>query len=192
MNHENNERVPKGRHIMASSFANILLHYIFAPKGRENRLRDDFRDELHRYIHGILNNTKSKQLAIGSVEDHMHLFVSMHPTESPANLIKLVKGNSSRFINEKGFVKRRFEWQEGYGVFSHSASEKERVSFYVEHQREHHAKQPFKVEFVGILRKVGIVFNEDYLFNWMEDENSGILMPSLRDSDVSSGPSSGD
>jgi putative transposase len=167
---------------MASTFANILLHYIFAPKGRENRLRDDFRDDLHRFIHGILNNTKSKQLAIGSVEDHMHLFVSMHPTESPANLIKLVKGNSSRFINEKGFVKRKFEWQEGYGVFSHSTSEKDRVCYYVEHQKEHHARQKFSVEFVSILRKVGLVYNEDYLFDWMQDEETGLLVPSLRDS----------
>ena len=177
---------------MASTFANILLHYIFAPKNRENRLRDDFRDELHRYIHGILNNTKSKQLAIGSVSDHMHLFVSMHPTESPANLIKLVKGNSSRFINEKGFVKRKFEWQEGYGVFSHSASEKERVSYYVEHQKEHHTKQPFRIEFLGILGKVGIVYNEDYLFDWIDDEASGMIIPSLRDSGVSIIQSSGD
>jgi putative transposase len=177
---------------MASSFANILLHYIFAPKGRENRLRDDFRDELHRFIQGILNNTKNKQLAIGSIEDHMHLFVSIHPTESPANLIKLVKGNSSRFINEKGFVKRKFEWQEGYGVFSHSASEKERVSYYVEHQKEHHAKQPFQAEFIGILKKVGIVYNEDYLFNWMPDEDSGLIMPSLRDSGTNPVTLSGD
>ncbi|HZK76157.1 MAG TPA: IS200/IS605 family transposase [Candidatus Kapabacteria bacterium] len=177
---------------MASTFSNILLHYIFAPKHRENRLRDDFRDELHRYIHGILNNTKNKQLAIGSVEDHMHLFVSMHPTESPANLIKLVKGNSSRFINEKGFVKRPFEWQEGYGVFSHSASEKERVMFYVEHQKEHHAKQPFRVEFIGILGKVGIIYNEKYLFDWMKDVDAGLVISSLRDSERVLRPSSGD
>ncbi len=177
---------------MASTFSNILLHYIFAPKGRENRLRDDFRDDLHRYIHGILNNTKNKQIAIGSVSDHMHLFVSMHPTESPANLIKLIKGNSSRFINEKGFVQRKFEWQEGYGVFSHSASEKERVSYYVEHQKEHHEKQPFKVEFVGILKKIGLVYNEDYLFNWILDEESGLILSSLRDSDSAPMQPSGD
>src|ERR1035437_8331049 len=127
---------------MASSFANILLHYIFAPKNRENRLRDDFRDELHRFIHGILNNTKSKQLAIGSVTDHMHLFVSMHPTESPANLIKLVKGSSSRFINEKGFVKRKFEWQEGYGVFSHSAPETDGMGYTAEYHKGHPDNEP--------------------------------------------------
>ncbi|MFI5202039.1 MAG: IS200/IS605 family transposase [Candidatus Kapaibacterium sp.] len=157
---------------MASTFSSILLHYIFAPKGRENRLRDDFREDLHKYIHGILNNTKSKQLAIGSVEDHMHLLVSAHPTEAPADLIKLVKGNSSRFINERGFAQRRFEWQEGYGVFSHSSSEKSRVMHYVTHQREHHTVQPFRVEFVRILDRIGIVYNEAYLFQWMENSSN--------------------
>jgi len=174
-------KVPKGRH-NGLDISNILLHYIFAPKGRENRLREDFREELHRYIHGIVNKSKSKQLAIGSVSDHMHLFVSMHPTESPSEFIKLVKGNSSRFINEKGLVKRKFEWQEGYGVFSHSSSEKDRVTYYVEHQEEHHKQQPFRVEFVNILDKIGIVYNEEYLFTWIEEEESGLVMPSLRDS----------
>jgi REP element-mobilizing transposase RayT len=146
------------------------LHYIFAPKRRENRLRDDFRDELHRYIHGIMNITKSKQLAIGSVSDHMHLFIAMHPTESPAELIQLVKGNSSRFINQKGFCKSKFEWQEGYGVFSHSASDKEKIIHYVEHQKEHHANQPFQREFLNILRKTGIIYNEAYLFEWIDED----------------------
>jgi putative transposase len=155
---------------MASSFSNILLHYIFAPKRRENLLHDDFRDDLHRFIHGILNNTKNKQLAIGSVTDHMHLFISLHPTEAPSELIKLVKGNSSRFINEKGFCKSKFEWQEGYGVFSHSASDKDRVIHYVEHQKEHHAKQSFKIEFIDILKKTGSIYNETYLFDWLQDK----------------------
>ena len=155
---------------MASSFSNILLHYIFAPKKRENRLRDDFRDDLHRYIHGILNKTKSKQLAIGSVTDHLHLFVSLHPTESPANLITLVKGNSSRFINERKFCKEKFEWQEGYGVFSHSSSDKAKAIHYVEHQKEHHAKEPFRAEFLNILNKTGVVYNEEYLFDWIDDD----------------------
>ena len=158
---------------MASSFSNILLHYIFAPKKRENRLQDHFRDDLHRYIHGILNKTKSKQLAIGSVTDHLHLFLSLHPTESPANLIKLVKGNSSRFINERKFCNEKFEWQEGYGVFSHSASDKEKVIYYVEHQKEHHSKQPFRAEFLNILHKTGIVYNEAYLFDWI-DQDEGL------------------
>ncbi|SRR5581483_9103768 len=171
---------------MASTFSNILLHYIFAPKGRENRLRDDFREDLHKYIHGILNNTKSKQLAIGSVEGHLHLLVSAHPTEATADLIKLVKGNSSRFINERGFVQRHFEWQEGYGVFSHSSSEKNRVMHSVTHQKEHHAVQPFRIELVRILNKTGIVYNEAYLFQWMEDSSnvpSGLVIekePAIR------------
>ena len=97
----------------------------------------------------------------------MHLFVSLHPSEAPAELIKLVKGNSSRFINEKGLCNTKFEWQEGYGVFSHSVSAKENVIRYVEHQKEHHAKQPFKIEFTEILQKTGVVYNETYLFDWV-------------------------
>ncbi len=177
---------------MASTLANILLHFVFAPKGRENRLREDFRDELHRYIHGIVNKTKSKQLAIGSIEDHVHLFVSMHPTEAPSEFIKLVKGNSSRWINEKGFVQRKFEWQEGYGVFSHSSADKAKICYYVEHQREHHAKQSFHDEFLGILRKTGMTYNEEYLFEWIGDDGTGRTMPSLRDSASAVASESGD
>src|SRR5439155_18167964 len=150
----------------------ILLHYIFAPKRLENRLLEDFHDELHRYIHDIMNNTKSRMLAIGSVSDHLHLLVGLHPTESPADLIQLVKGNSSRFINQKGFCKSKFEWQEGYGVFSHSASDKEKIVRYVETQKEHHARQPFRVEFLNILRKTGVVYNEAYLFDWIDDDET--------------------
>jgi putative transposase len=157
---------------MASSFSNILLHYIFAPKKRENRLRDDFRDDLHKYIYGIINKTKSTQLAIGSVNDHLHLFLRLHPTESPADLIKLIKGNSSRFINDRKFCEQRFEWQEGYGVFSHSASDKEKVVHYIEHQMEHHEKQPFRAEFLNILHKAGVVYNEAYLFDWIDDDEA--------------------
>ncbi len=173
---------------MASTYANILLHFIFAPGGRENCLRDDFREQLHRYIHGIINNTKSKQIAIGSIEDHVHLLISLHPSDAPAKVIQLVKGNSSKWINEQGFVKRRFEWQEGYGVFSHPHSNLEKVRYYIEHQRDHHATIPFQVEFIGILKMAGIGYKEEYLFQWMDDE-AGAEVSSLRDFDSFGDPS---
>jgi putative transposase len=179
------ERVPKGRlvilivylqalhiscKIMGSTYASILLHYIFAPKGRENMLHDDFREELHKYITGIVANIEhsSRLLAIGSVEDHIHLLASTHPMIAPAKFIQTVKANSSRFINEKKFLPTRFEWQEGYGVFSVSSSQKLNVIRYIRNQREHHAKKTFQDEYLEILKLVGIEFNPEFLFEFYD------------------------
>ncbi len=155
---------------MGSTFSSILLHYVFAPKGRENKLQESFREELHKYITGIAQAGAypCRMLATGSATDHMHLLVSTHPMVAPAKLIQLIKTNSSRWINERGFLRNRFEWQEGYGVFSHSISQKSVAARYVLTQREHHRKKTFKEEYFELLRKHGIEFKEEYVLDFYD------------------------
>jgi putative transposase len=153
---------------MGSTFSSIILHFVFAPKGRENILLDSFREPLHKYITGIVQSGQysSHVLATGSVEDHIHLLVSVHPTLAPSKLMQLVKTNSSRWINEQGFLPTKFEWQEGYGIFSHSISQKPVAIRYVRNQREHHRKKTFREEYLELLRKHNIEFKEEYVLEF--------------------------
>lgn len=155
---------------MGSTYSSIILHFVFAPKGRENTLRDSFREDLHKYITGVVQsgNYPCKMLATGSVEDHIHLLISMHPMVAPSKLIQTIKANSSRWINEQGFIRTRFEWQEGFGVSSHSISQKSVAVRYVLNHREHHRKKTFKEEYLELLRKHGIEFKEEYVLEFYE------------------------
>jgi putative transposase len=154
--------------IMGSTYSSILLHFVFAPKGRENLLLDSFREELHKYITGIVRSGTypCHVLATGSVEDHIHLLISMHPMVAPSKLIQTVKANSSRWINDRKFLRTRFEWQEGFGVFSHSVSQKAVAIRYVLTQREHHRKKTFREEYLETLRKHGIEFKDAYVLEF--------------------------
>jgi REP element-mobilizing transposase RayT len=153
---------------MGSTYSSIILHFVFAPKGRENTLHDSFREELHKYITGIVHASQypCKILATGSVEDHIHLLISMHPMVAPSKLMQTIKANSSRWINEQRFLRTRFEWQEGFGVFSHSISNKAVAIRYVLNQREHHRKKTFREEYFELLRKHGIEFKEEYVLEF--------------------------
>jgi putative transposase len=155
---------------MGSTYSSIYLQYIFAPKGRENKLQDSFREELHRYMTGIAHHLDHpcQILAIGSVEDHLHLVVKLHPMIAPAKFMQLVKANSSKWLNEKHFLKSKFEWQEGYGVFSYSHSQVEAVINYVLNQREHHRVKSFREEYLEMLRKRAVEFREEYVFEFYE------------------------
>jgi REP element-mobilizing transposase RayT len=155
---------------MASTHHQILLHFVFAVKGRQNMIRDDFREELHKYIAGIVESSKDKLLAVGSSTDHLHVFVGLHPTSSPSNFMRVLKSNASRFINEKAFTRRRFEWQDGYGVFSHSPRDKQKVIEYVLNQREHHRKHTFREEYLAFLKAAGIEYDPEYLPEWITGE----------------------
>jgi putative transposase len=153
---------------MGSTFSSIILHFVFAPKGRENTLLDSYRDELHRYITGIVSAGAypCHILATGSVEDHIHLLISMHPMVAPSKLMQTVKANSSRWINERHFLQTRFEWQEGFGVFSHSISQKPVAIRYVRTQQEHHHKKTFREEYFELLKKHGIEYKEEYVMEF--------------------------
>ena len=107
-------------------------------------------------------------IAINGMPDHIHLFVGLHPVQSISNLLQVVKGESSEWINNKGFVRGKFQWQEGYGAFSYGHSQVNQVYQYIMNQKEHHEKQTFLEEYRGLLEKFEIVYDEKYVFKPLE------------------------
>jgi len=154
---------------MANTYSQVYLHFVFTVKGKQNLLLPKHNDELQKYITGIVQNRKQKLLAINNVSDHMHLFVGFGTTITMADFMEEVKAISSKFINTKGWIRGRFEWQRGYGVFSYSRSQIDDVIKYIINQQEHHKKQSFKEEYIDLLKKFEIEYDEKYLFDWIEN-----------------------
>lgn len=153
---------------MAGTFSQIYIQYVFAVQGRENLINSKWKDELYKYITGIVTNKKQKLIAINGIPDHIHVFVGLRPAMAPADLLRDIKNNSSNFINEKKFVRGKFSWQEGYGVFSYSHSHVNDVYHYILNQENHHKKKTFREEYLEFLRKFEIEHDEKYLFEWLE------------------------
>lgn len=153
---------------MANTYSQVYLQLIFAVKGRFSLIPVKHNDELQKYITGIIQNRNQKLLAINNVSDHIHILIGFGTTISIADLLRDIKAISSKFINEKRWIKGRFEWQEGYGVFSYSRSQIDRVIKYINSQQEHHKKKSFKNEYLDILKKADINYDEQYLFDWIE------------------------
>lgn len=153
---------------MANTFSQIYLQFVFAVKQRETLIPKEHKAELHKYITGLVHNRKAKMLAIHCMPDHTHLFAGFKPTILISDFIKEVKVESNEFINDKNWVKGKFNWQEGYGVFSYSHSQIGTVINYIINQEIHHRKKSFKEEYHELLRKFEIPFEEKYLFNFIE------------------------
>lgn len=150
---------------MPSTHHGILIHVIFSTKQRFKLLHGDWRDELFAYMGGVAEEHKASLLRSGGVEDHVHLLVKIHPSFAIADTIKLIKGNSSKWINENRKISARFEWQRGYGAFSVSESMSDTVKRYIKNQEEHHREISFKDEYLAFLRKHKIEFDERYVFD---------------------------
>jgi REP element-mobilizing transposase RayT len=154
---------------MANTFSQIYIQVIFAVKGRENLISKSWKDELFKYITGICINKNQKLIAINGVQDHVHILIGLKPSMSLSDLIQDIKANSSRFINEKKWVKGKFNWQEGFGAFSYSHSQLKDVIKYIENQEIHPSKKSFKLEYLNFLQKFEVPFDEQYLFEWIEE-----------------------
>lgn len=153
---------------MAGTFTQIYIQIIFAVKGRENLISKTWKDELYRYISGIITNKDQKSIIVNGMPDHVHILIGLKPSMPISDLVRDVKNNSSNFINKKGFVKGKFSWQEGFGAFSYSHSQLEQVYNYVMNQELHHHKRTFKEEYEDFLQKFAIDYNPQYLFNSVE------------------------
>lgn len=153
---------------MAGTFSQIYIQLVFAVKGRENLLQKPWRDEVFKYISGIIKGKNQKPIIVNGVSDHVHVFVGIRPSMSISDLVRDIKNNSSNFINEHKFIKGKFSWQEGYGAFSYSHSQIKNVYEYIANQEEHHRKKTFKEEYLDFLRKFEIEYNEKFLFEWIE------------------------
>lgn len=153
---------------MAGTFSQIYIQYVFAVKGRENLLQKPWRDEVFKYIAGIIKGKNQKPIIVNGVADHVHILVGLKPAMSISDLVRDIKNNSSNFINAQKFLKEKFSWQEGYGVFSYSHSQIDKVYQYIANQQEHHRTKTFKEEYVYFLQKFEIEYNEKYLFEWVD------------------------
>lgn len=153
----------------SGTFSQIYIHVVFAVKGRNSLINPTWEEELFKYITGIVQNKKQKMLAKNGTMDHIHFLFGMKPSCCLSDLVREVKKASNIFINEKRFLKSKFEWQEGYGAFSYSHSALDNVIGYINKQKEHHKKKSFKEEYIEFLRKFEIEFKQEYLFEWIED-----------------------
>jgi REP element-mobilizing transposase RayT len=154
---------------MPNTYTQLYVHIVFAVKGRQNIIPPQHKAELHKYITGIVQRRHYKLISINNMPDHMHIFVGMNPDMALSDLVRDVKAGSTNFINKEGWFKGRFCWQEGYGAFSYAHSQIAVVAQYIENQEKHHAKRSFKEEYLDMLKKFNVDFNEKYLFEWVDD-----------------------
>jgi putative transposase len=153
---------------MANTFTQLHIQLVFAVKGRENLVKESFRERLQGYICGIVSERKHKPLAIYCMPDHTHLLLGLRPTDAVADLVRDIKSFSSGFINSEHLLPQKFEWQVGYGAFSYTKSHLPEVIKYILNQAEHHKKRSFKQEYIDILTKLEIEYDEKYLFDFLE------------------------
>jgi putative transposase len=153
---------------MPNTYSQIYIQIVFAVKGRQNFIKESFREEVQKYMSGIINNKKQKLYAIYCMPDHTHLLVSIKPDIAISKLVRDIKANTTSFIKEKRFANDVFSWQEGFGAFSYSKSQSERVMNYILKQPLHHRKKNFKEEYYEFLMKYDIAYDEKYVFEFYD------------------------
>ena len=153
---------------MAGTYSQLYIQIVFAVKGRDNVIINPWRDELYKYIAGIITGKGHKSIIVNGMADHIHAFVGLKPSMAISDLVRDIKNNSSKFINEHRFVKGKFRWQEGYGAFSYSHSQIQNVYDYILNQEEHHKRKTFREEYLDFLKKFELDYNDEYLFEWYD------------------------
>ena len=149
---------------MANTYTQIYVHIVFAVESRQSLIAEERNDELQKYITGIVSGQNQKLIAINNMSDHLHLLVGLKPDIALSDLVRDIKAGSSKFINDKHWVKGRFSWQEGFGAFSYSRSQLGAVIRYIENQQKHHARQTFREKYVALLEKFGVEYDPRYIF----------------------------
>ncbi len=155
---------------MPNTYTQLFIQIVFTVKGRESVIESIHREELHKYITGIVQNRNHKLLAIFCMPDHTHILVGLNPGQSISDLVRDIKASSSGFINENKWVKGKFRWQEGYGAFSYSSNHWKNVVNYILNQEEHHKKKTFKEEYLNLLKEFDVQYEEKYLFEWLQGQ----------------------
>ena len=153
---------------MAGTFSQVYIQIVFAVKGRQNLIQTSWKTQLHKYIAGIIKGKDHKPIIVNGMPDHIHAFVGLRPAMAISDLTRDMKNNSTNFINDHKFVNGKFAWQEGYGAFSYSRSHIERVYNYILNQEDHHKKKTFRQEYITLLKKFQIAYDERYLFEWYD------------------------
>lgn len=148
---------------MANTFTQIYLHIVFAVQNRASLVQSGWKDELFKYITGIVKNNDHKLIAINGTSNHLHIAIGYKPHQLIPELLQDIKGYSSKWINEKKYVRGKFNWQAGYGAFSFSHSQIDRVAKYINNQEAHHRRRTFREEYIQMLDKYKIPFDEKYI-----------------------------
>jgi len=148
---------------MANTYTQIYLQFVFAVQDRFSLIQNEWKNELYKYITGIVQNNKHKLIAINGMPNHIHVFVGYKPHQLVPDLLQDIKGSSSGWVNNKGFVKGKFHWQEGYGAFSYSHSQIDTVAKYIHNQEEHHWRKSFREEYLEFLKQYNLSFDERYI-----------------------------
>lgn len=149
---------------MANTYTQIHIQAVFTVQNRDCIIRNTWKDELYKYITGIVQNNNHKLLAINGMPDHIHILFGLRPSQSVSDLMQDIKGSSSKWINNKRLVPGKFSWQEGYGAFSYSKSDLQNVISYINSQLLHHKGKSFLTEYLELLREFEIDYDDQYLF----------------------------
>jgi len=153
---------------MPNTYTQIHIQCVMAVKFRNALIQSSWKEQLHKYITGVVQNHGHKMIAINSMPDHVHLFIGFRPNQPLSDLMRLVKGESSEWINKQKFTPVTFRWQEGYGAFSYSRSHVKAITDYVMNQEEHHRNKTFLEEYRQFLEKFEVEFDERYIFKLPE------------------------
>lgn len=154
---------------MPNTYTQLYIQFVFAVRHRESLIKGEWKDDLYKYITGIVQNNKSKMLAIGGMSDHIHIFIGYKPTIAIPDLVKDIKLASGSWINDNKLTSHRFNWQEGYGAFSYSLRDVDEIWRYIQNQEEHHRIKSFKEEYTELLGDFALEYDEKYLFEFFDD-----------------------
>ena len=153
---------------MANTYTQMYVHLVFSPKNKEALISKEWKANLEKYVTGIVKNHKHKLLAICAMPDHIHVFIGYNVIQLIPDLVEEIKTSSNAWIKQNSLSKFKFEWQKGYGAFSHSKSQLDTVVNYILNQNEHHKKKSFRDEYLEILKKNDIKYNDDYVFEFFD------------------------
>jgi putative transposase len=153
---------------MTSTYSQLYIQVVFAVKRRQNLILPAWKDELHKYMAGIIQGKGQKSIIVNGMPDHIHAFIGLKPAIAISDLVRDLKNNSSNFINDHKWVDGKFAWQEGFGAFSYSHRDIGNVYNYVLNQEEHHRKKTFREEYLDFLKEFEVNYDERYLFEWID------------------------
>ena len=155
---------------MANTYTQIYIHVVFAVKNRDALISPSWKERLHKYITGIVQNQGHKLIAVNTMPNHVHIFIGMKPDAALSDLVRDIKRDSTNFVNQEIRPHRRFSWQEGFGAFSYSHSQIDSVVRYIMNQEEHHRRRTFRQEYEALLKEYAVTYDTRYTFDWLDPE----------------------
>ena len=151
---------------MAGTYSQIYIQVVFAVKGWENLIGQSWKDELYKYIAGIIKGKQQKSIIVNGMPDHVHAFIGLRPSMSVSDLVRDIKNNSTNFINDRRLIRKKFLWQNGYGAFSYGQSQLDKIYNYILNQENHHNRRTFREEYTELLNKFEVKYEDKYLFEF--------------------------